>query len=63
VAEEEDRGFVRCGGYAQIHSGKEMQHSRLIERFFHAGIGQAEPLLQKVSPQDDRQANQLPALG
>ena len=62
VAEAKDGRLVRRGGHAQIDSGKAAQHGRLIEGFFHARVRQAEPLLQKVSPQHDRQAHRLPAV-
>src|ERR1017187_107043 len=62
VAETKDRSLVRRRGYAQIDSGKAAQHGRLIERLFHARIRQAEPLLQKVSSQHNRQPNRLPTV-
>jgi hypothetical protein len=33
-----------------------------MESLFHAGVIQIEPLLQKASPQQDRQRNRLPDL-
>jgi hypothetical protein len=62
VAEAEDRGFIRCRGYAKIHSSKALQQRGIIKRFLHAGIRKAEPLLQKVGPKHDRNAHRLPAI-
>ena len=46
----------------EIDSGKAAQHGRLIEGFFHPRVRQAEPLLQKVGPQHDPEANRLAAV-
>src|SRR5487761_1540604 len=62
MAEAKDRGLIRRRGHAQVDSGEAPQCRRLIESLFHARVRQAEPLLQKVRPQHDRQTYRLPAV-
>ena len=42
---------------AKVHADETLQHRRLVQRPFHAGFGQVEPLLHEVSPQHDRQTH------
>jgi len=61
MAEVENRGLVGRGAAAQIDSGKAPQHGRFVERILGAGIGEVEPVLQKIDAQHDRQAYRLTA--
>ena len=43
--------LVRRRSRAKVHADEPLQHRRFIQRLFHTGIGQVEPLLHEVSPQ------------
>ena len=62
VAEAQNRSLVRSGGHAQINASEAAKRGRIIKGLFHAGVRQAEPLLQEISPQHDREAHWLPSV-
>ena len=62
VAKVQDGRLVGRGGSAQIDSGEAAQRGRIVKRIFSAGIGEIEPVLQKVDTQHDRQADRLAAV-
>src|ERR1035437_5011336 len=62
VAKGQDGALVGRGGAAQIDSGEAAQRGRVVERILGAGVGEIEPVLQKVDAQHDRQADRLAAV-
>jgi len=56
MAEAQDGRLIRRRSHAEIHADKPLQNRRLVQRLFHAGVGQVEPLLHEVRPEHDRQA-------
>jgi len=59
MAKVQDGRLVGRGGATQIDSGEAAQRGRIIERILGTGIGEIEPVLQKVDAQHDRQADRL----
>jgi len=62
AAEAKNRRFVGRGCAAKVNTGKAPQHGRFIERVLSTGIGEREPLLQKINSQHDGEANRLAAI-
>jgi hypothetical protein len=55
MAEAADGGLVRRRCRPEIHANESPKRRRLVQRLFHTGILQIEPLLHKLRPQHDPQ--------
>jgi hypothetical protein len=53
MTEAADGRLIRCQSRTKIHAEEPLQHQRLIQRLLYARVGQVEPLLHEVSPQQD----------
>src|SRR5713226_9427074 len=62
MAEAADGCLVRRRRNPEIHANESAQRCRFVQRLFHPGIRQVEPLLNKVRPQHDREAHRLPSV-
>src|ERR1019366_7030214 len=62
MAEVEDGGFVRHRRAPKINAAEAAQDWRLVKCVFGSGIGEREPVLQKVNPQHNTEANRLTSL-
>jgi len=62
MAEAADGCLVRRRSHAQVYTHEPPQRGRFVQRLFHPGIRQVEPLLNKVRPQHDREAHRLPSV-
>src|ERR1019366_2913508 len=56
------RGLVRHRFSPQIDAHKLPHPRRIVQRFFHSGVGQVEPLLQKVNPQHPLRPHRRPPI-
>jgi len=62
MAEVEDRRFIGHWRASEIDAAEAAQNRRLIERVLGSGIGEREPMLQKVNPQHHTEADRLTSL-
>lgn len=63
VAELAQRRFIGDRFAAQVDADEGAQRPGIIERFFGAGIGQVEPVLEEVDPQHPLDAHRHPVGG
>ena len=62
MAELAHRGLVRHRFPPQIDAHKLPHPRRIVQSFFHSGVGQVEPLLQKVNPQHPLRPHRRPPI-
>ena len=55
MAKVEDGRFIGDRIFAGINAGKGLHHRHVVQRFFHSGVGQGEPLLHEVDSQHHRE--------
>ena len=54
MAEVQDGRLIRRGSAAKVDTGETTQNGRFLQCVLGTGIGKVEPVLQQVSPQQDR---------